>query len=114
MRRSVLGLSLVPTVAPPSLQPLDRTITLGQSRRRSGYGLRLVHYTPEGPDAIVALEGGSFRSVRAALREGRRLGFRARRTRVRGRRGHLLTRRLGPRQWSLVWAERGVVYTIGT
>jgi hypothetical protein len=105
---------LVPTSVPPSLAPIDRTITGSSSRRRSGYGLRLVHYGRNGPDAIIVLEGGTFKTVKAALRDGRRLGFSARRTRVRGHRGFLLTRHLGPTQWSLVWAERRRVYTLGT
>ena len=102
---------LVPTGVPPSLRPLDRTVTTHGSRRRSGYGLRLVNTAPE---AVVLLEGGTFKTVKAALREGRRMGFEARRTRVRGRRGHLLTRHLGPPQWMLVWVEDRRVYTLGT
>jgi hypothetical protein len=105
---------LVPTSAPPSLRPLDETVTRSPSRRRSGYGVRLVHYTDSGPDAIIVLEGGSFRTLGRALRDGRRLGFRARKTRVRGRAGHVLTRRLGPTQRMLVWSEAGRIYTIGT
>ena len=105
---------LVPTTVPRSLAPLDRTITSSPSRRRSGYGLRLVHYGSYGPNAIIVLEGGSFKTVKAALRDGRRLGFKARRTRVRGHRGYLLTRHLGPTQWLLVWVEDRRVYTLGT
>jgi hypothetical protein len=62
----------------------------------------------------IVLERGAFTTVKGALRDGRRLGFKARRTRVRGHRGYLLTRRLGPTQWSLVWVEDGRVYTLGT
>ncbi len=104
---------LVPTDVPRSLTPLDRTVTTFGSRRRSGYGLRLFR---EGArtDAVIVLEGGSFKSVKAALRDAKRLGFTKRRTRVRGRRGHLLTRRLGPTQWLLLWTEGGRVYTLGT
>ena len=43
---------LVPTTVPPSLTPLDRTITPSPSRRRSGYALRLVN---GGSDAIIVL-----------------------------------------------------------
>ena len=60
------------------------------------------------------LEGGSFKNMKAALRDGRRLGFKARRTRVRGHRGYLFTRHLGSTQWMLVWVEDGRVYTLGT
>lgn len=104
---------LVPTEVPPSLTPLDRTVTAFGSRRRSGYGLRLVR---EGAatGAVIVLEGGSFKTVSAALRDGKRGSFKARKTRVRGRRGYLLTRRLGPTQRILVWTEGGRVYTLGT
>lgn len=104
---------LVPTDVPRSLTPLDRTVTAFGSRRRSGYGLRLVREGAQ-TDAIVVLEGGSFRTVKAALRDAKRLGFTKRKTRVRGRRGYLLTRHLGPTQWQLLWTEGGRVYTLGT
>ena len=59
--------------------------------------------------------GGEFRSTRALLRDHRRLGFSsAGPTRVRGHRGYLLTRRLGPLTRTLVWVEGGVVYSIGS
>ena len=102
---------LVPTSVPRSLAPLDRTISPSPSRRRSGYGLRLVNGAQ---NAVIVLEGGSFKNVKAALRDGKRLGFKARRTRVRGHRGYLFTRHLGPTQWLLVWVEDGRVYTLGT
>jgi hypothetical protein len=105
---------LVPTAAPPALVPLDRTLTGSPSRRRSGYALRLVHYGDNGPDAIIVLERGAFKTMRAALRDGRRLGFKVRRTRVRGHRGYLLTRHLGPTQRSLVWVEDGLIHTLAT
>jgi hypothetical protein len=105
---------LVPTAVPRSLDPLDRTMTTSPSRRRSGYALRMVHYGSNGPDAIIVLERGAFKTMSAALRDGRRLGFKARRTRVRGHRGYRLTRHLGPTQWQLVWVEEGRVYTLGT
>jgi hypothetical protein len=105
---------LVPTAAPPSLAPLDRTITSSPSRRKSGYALRMVHYGGNGPDAIIVLERGAFKTMKGALRDGRRLGFKARRTRVRGHRGYLLTRHLGPTQCSLVWVEERRVHTLGT
>lgn len=105
---------LVPNAVPPSLTPLDRTLTTSPSRRRGGYALRMVHNGSDGGDAIIVLERGAFRTFSAALRDGRRLGFKARRTRVRGHPGYLLTRHLGPTQWSLVWREDGLVYTLGT
>ena len=103
---------LVPTTVPPSLAPIDRTITPGSSRRRSGYALRLGG---DGSDAIIVLERGAYKTISAALRENtRRLGFKAQRTRVRGRPGYLLTRRLGPTQRTLLWVEDGRVYTLAT
>jgi hypothetical protein len=103
---------LVPTVAPRALAPLDRTISVLGSPRRSGYGFRLVNGAD---DAIIALQGGSFRTMKAALRnETRRLGFKAKRTRVRGHSGYLLTRRLGPTERELLWSEGGRVYQLGS
>jgi hypothetical protein len=117
-RLAARGLSpapLVPTTLPPTLAPADRTIGPGTTRGARGYSIRVVHYDGNGPDAIIVVNGGEFRTLRAILRDHRRLGFRApRRTRVRGHRGYLLTRKLGPTTRSLVWVERGVVYSIGS
>jgi hypothetical protein len=104
---------LVPTDIPASLAPLDTTIASSPNRRRSGYGLRMARDSGGG-GAVILLEGGTFKTVSGALRDGRRLGFKARRTRVRGHRGYLLTRHLGPTQWMLVWVEDRRVYTLGT
>ena len=112
--RRLTPVPLVPTTVPPSLAPLNRTMTASPSRRRSGYALRMVHYGPNGPDAIIVLERGTFKTMRAMLRDGRRLGFKARRTRVRGHPGYLLTRHLGPTQWMLAWIEEGRVHTLAT
>jgi hypothetical protein len=105
---------LVPTSVPRTLAPIDRTMTSSGSRRKSGYALRVVHYGRNGPNAIILLEGGTFKTVKGALRDSRRLGFKARRTRVRGHRGYLLTRHVGRTQWSLLWVEDRRVYTLGT
>ena len=117
-RLAARGLSptpLVPTSVPPSVSPIDRTVQNGTTRGGRGYSLRVVHYGRNGPDAVLVITGGEFRSMRALVRDHRRLGFRTqRRTRVRGHRGFLLTRRLGPLTRSLVWVERGVVYSIGS
>jgi hypothetical protein len=102
---------LVFTTAGPPLARIDRTLQGSSSLRRSGYGLRLVHYTPSGPDAVVALQGGSWRTVRAALRAVQDPGVKRSRTRIRGHAGHLLTGR-GQRQ--LVWSEGGRVYWLAT
>ena len=60
------------------MSPVDRTISNGTTRGARGYSLRIVHYGPNGPDAVVVVTGGEFRSMRAFLRDNRRLGFRAR------------------------------------
>jgi hypothetical protein len=106
---------LVPTAAPRPLSDLGVTLTTSPARTRRGYGLRLVHYTPGGgPDAVIALERGAYRSVRAAVRFYRRDGYRVQRTRLRGRRAFLLTRRHGTRDTVIVWSEDGRVYWIAT
>ena len=97
---------LVPTVVPRSLGPLDQTLDILGSRRRNGYGLRIVHSGP----AIIAFEAGSFSTLKAALRSDGK-GFKAKRTRVRGNAGYLLTRR-GER--GLLWSEAGRVYELST
>ena len=102
---------LVPTTAPPAIGRIDRAVQGLGSRRNKGYGIRLVHYTPAGPDAIIALEGGSFKGMRGALREFARSGLSKRSTRVRGRAGYLFK---GPRNRVLLWREGGVVYWMGT
>src|SRR5262249_45616727 len=65
---------LVFTKAGAPLSALDRTVTTLGSRRRSGYGLRLVHYGPAGPDAVIAFTGGNWKTLGAALREQRHFG----------------------------------------
>jgi hypothetical protein len=103
---------LVPTSAPRVFAPLDQTITGLGSRRRSGYGFRLVHYGSGGPDAIIALQAGNASTLKAALRYDTKVfGFKAKRTRIRGRAGYLLTR---PRERALLWSEGGRVYEIGS
>jgi hypothetical protein len=106
---------LVPTVVPPSLRPLDRTADLGTTRGGRGYSLRLVHFGPGGPDAVLVVSGGEFRKMKALLRDHRHVGFGApKRTRIRGRRGYLLTRRLGPVSRTLAWTEGGTVYAVSS
>lgn len=113
--RGLTPAPLVPTAVPPTLTPADRTIGPGTTRGARGYSIRIVHYGRNGPDAIIVVNGGEFRSMRAILRAHRRLGFRTPRpTRVRGHRGYLLTRRLGPLTRALVWVERGVVYSVSS
>jgi hypothetical protein len=105
---------LVPTKIPKAFRPIARAPELGTTIGGRGYALRLVHVGPAGPDAVIEVSGGEFRSVRAMWRERRREGYTSRRrTRVRGKRGYLL-RRPGPLTRELAWVERGVVYTAGS
>jgi hypothetical protein len=97
---------LVPTTAPRDLSPIDSSIQLLRNIRRSAYGIRL-----DSGSAVIALRGGEYRTVKAGLRDLRRLDTRVRSTRVRGRRGYLLTERTGR---TLLWTEGGRVYWIGT
>jgi hypothetical protein len=106
---------LVPTAIPGAFRPIERSPELGTTIGGRGYAVRLVHQGSAGPDAVIEVSGGEFRTMRALLRERRRQGYESRRrTRVRGRRGYLLTRRLGPRTRDLAWVERGVVYSLGS
>lgn len=106
---------LVPTAIPRAFRPIERSPETGTTIGGRGYAVRLVHQGNAGPDAVIEVSGGEFRSVRALLRERRRQGYgSSRRTRVRGRRGYLLTRRLGYLTRELAWVERGVVYTLGS
>ena len=67
--RNLTPAPLVPIAVPPSLEPLDRTLTSSPSRRRSGYALRVVHYGGDGPDAIIVLERDTLKTVSASLRD---------------------------------------------
>ena len=109
--RGLTPAPLVPTTAPRTLTPIDRYVSLGGGRRASGYTLRLAN---DDAGAIVALEGGQHRSMRALLREAPRFSFRRTRTRVRNRRGYLLTRRFGPAARLLAWVEDGRVYALSS
>ena len=105
---------LVPTTVPPILSPLDRTLSTEGTRGGRGYSLRLVHYNGSGPDAIIVVTGGESRTMKRFLRENKRGGFKRKPTRVRGHRGYVLTRKLGPTTRTLAWVERGVVYSVGS
>jgi len=106
---------LVPTRIPRAFRPIERSAELGTTIGGRGYAVRLVHQGPAGPDAVIEVSGGEFRTIRALVRELRRQGFGSpRRTRVRGKRGYLLTRRPGPVTRMLAWVERGVVYSLGS
>ncbi len=102
-------------MAPRPLSDLGVSLTTSPGRGKRGYWLRLVHYTSSGPDAVIVVERGAFASVPRAVRAYRRDGYRLRRTRVRGRRAVLLTRKLdGGRSSILFWREDKSVYSIGT
>jgi hypothetical protein len=105
---------LVPTAIPRAFRPIARAPEPGTTIAGRGYAVRLVHQGPEGPDAVIEVSGGEYRTLRALFAERRRQGFSSRRMRVRGRRGYVLTRRLGPLNRELAWVERGVVYTVGS
>ena len=113
-KRHLRPAPLVPTAAPRPLSDLGVSLSMGSGRGKRGYGLRLAHYTPSGPDAIVALERGAYSSVRAAVRDYRRGRYRVRRTRLRGRRAFVLTRKAGVRGSIIFWREDKSVYSIGT
>ena len=102
---------LVPTTAPRAIGGIDRAVEAFGNRRRSGYGLRLVHYGPGGPDAVIAFQGGTWKGMRGGVREFTRSGLGKRRTRVRGHAGYFFK---GPRSRVLLWREDGVVYWMGT
>src|SRR5689334_6622095 len=107
--RSLSPTPLVPTVVPAHLRPIDNTITQSPSIRRSGYSLRLVHYTSAGPDAVLALSGGDYLSMKAALRDHR--GEKHKSLRVRGRRAFLF-KKYGNRE--LIWSEGGRVFDLAS
>ena len=102
---------LVPTTAPKAIGPIDRAVQNFGNRRRKGYGLRLVHYGPGGPDAVIAFQGGTWKRMSQGVREFTRSGLGKRGTRVRGHAGYLFK---GPRNRVLLWREGGVVYWMGT
>jgi hypothetical protein len=106
---------LVPTRIARAFRPIERSPENGTTIGGRGYAVRLVHVGPAGPDAVIEVSGGEFRTMRALVREARRQGYnKPRRTRVRGKRGYLLTRRLGPLTRQLAWVEGGVVYSLGS
>jgi hypothetical protein len=97
---------LIPATAPRPLSDLAATLTLLPARGKRGYGVRLVHYTSYGPDAVIALERGVYRSMRAARRDH---PGRVRHARVRGRRALVITHR---GYTSILWREDKSVYTL--
>jgi hypothetical protein len=113
-KRHLRPAPLVPTTAPRPLSDLDVSLDRSPDPGKRGYGLRLVHYTSSGPDAIIVLERGSYRSVRAAVRDYRRGRYRVRRTRLRGRRAFVLTSKVSVRDSIIFWREDKSVYSLAT
>jgi hypothetical protein len=111
-RRNLNPQPLVPTAGPPILRPLSVSVTLGPGRTKKGYGIRMLHYTSYGPDAVIALSRNDYKSVRAALRD--LTGYKAKKTRIRGKRGYVLTRHLDVTDRFLLWSEDGQVYMLGS
>jgi hypothetical protein len=99
---------LVPTTAPRSLSPVgDFVDTFDTS---AGYGIVMGAIRRGRLYALVSLSGGAYPSARVARRTLREAGFRARSTRIRGRRGYLFT--ITRRARALLWSEGGVVYVL--
>jgi hypothetical protein len=113
-KRHLRPAPLVPTTAPRPMSDLGVSLDSPFGFGKRGYGLRLVHYTSSGPDAIIALERGRYRSVRAAVRVYRQGRYRVRRTRIRGRRAFVLTAKVSPRDSIIFWREDKSVYSIAT
>ena len=111
-KRHLQPAPLVPTAAPRPLSDIGVSLDSSYGRGKRRYGLRLAHYTPAGPDAIIALERGAYPSVRAALRDYRQ--YRVRRTRLRGRRAVVLTGKRSVRDSIIFWREDKSVYSIAT
>jgi hypothetical protein len=87
------------------------TLNPSPSRSKHGYGVRLVHYTSSGPDAVIALSRGDYPSLRAALRDYRAARYRKRRARLRGRRAYVFTSK---RDSAIIWREDKGVYWLAT
>ena len=101
---------LVPTTAPRSLAPLDVTLEVAPTRRRSAYALGMRNaFRSSLIDTVIFLEGGEYKTIKAARRDLR--GFRVRSTRIRGHRGYLATHRTDR---TLLWTEGGRVYEMGS
>jgi hypothetical protein len=99
---------LVPTTAPRPLSELRLSLDSFPARGKHGYGVRLVHYTSSGPDAIIALQRGPYRSIKAGLRDNR---GRVRHARLRGRGAYVITSKSYA---TILWREDKSIYSIGT
>src|SRR6187551_3669926 len=72
---------LVPTKAPALLADFDGTLSISPVVRRGAFAWRLVHYTSNGPDAIIAFSRGDEPSLSSALRDRRGSRYRISTTR---------------------------------
>ena len=106
---------LVFTTVPRSMRPITQNLTGGPGRRRGSYNLRLQS-DGGGGDEVIFLEGGQYRSLSRLVRANRRMNFitKRKRTRVRGKRGFIITNGSGPDQRVLAWSEGGRVYSLST
>src|SRR4051812_50064066 len=68
-KRHLRPAPLVFTTAPAPLSDLGATLALVPGIGKGGYGLRLVHYMPAGPDAGVAPRRGEVAPGQAAPRD---------------------------------------------
>jgi hypothetical protein len=107
---------LVPTKAPALLADFDGTLSISPVRRRGAFAWRLVHYSPNGPDAIIAFSRGDEPSLKSALRDRRGSRYRVSNTRVRGRRAYLAIRKVDGHTEviELLWVEDGAVVSMAT
>lgn len=107
---------LVATKAPALLSDFDGTLSITPVRRRGAYAWRLVHYTSNGPDAVIAFSHGDESSLSRALHDRRGSRYRISNTRVRGRRAYVAIRKVGGRTEviELLWVEDGAVMSMAT
>jgi hypothetical protein len=121
LEQRVTPAPLVPTYVPPRLG--GGFIEPGFAQGKV-YSMRMLHAGPGGTDGVIALQRcapigraafGTCTGLAATRREYVRQGYRSRASRVRGRRGFLLSRKGtgGPNRW-LIWREDGLVYSIGS
>lgn len=109
-KRNLRPAPLMPTTAPRSVSPINLTIARSPTRRRSAYAISLRNaFKSSTIDSVLFLEGGEYKSLRAARRDFR--GSHIQSTRVRGHSGYLFSSH-GLR--SLFWSEGGRVYELGS
>jgi len=95
---------LVPTTAPRSLRPLDTTLDVSSTRRRTAYAVAM---RSSAVNSFISLSGGEYKTVKATLRDLR--GVKVKSMRVRGHRGSLATKKSDR---TLVWSEGGRIYEL--